>query len=415
MAAGEGAATTVELTGTNARRLPIVAVLAANIISLSGSALTNVAVPWFVLVTTGSAMRTGITAAVALLPVLLGGVLGGALVDRAGFKRSSVWSDLLSAVAVAAIPLLYHTVGLGFGELLLILFVGKLLNTPGGTARMSLVPELAELANMSLARANSALSVAYNVSALGGAALAGVLIAVLGASNVLLVDATTFLISAVLIGLLVPAKATGSAAGGPATYLMDLREGLDYLRGDRLTLVMSGIFAVVNFLIAPLIAVVLPVYVRRVYGSAVELGLLLGAAGVGTLMGVLAYGAFGSRLPRRATFVGAFLVAAVPLMGLALLPGLVVAVVVVMITGLAAGPIDPLAQTIMQERVPPALLGRVFGLVSAVSTAASPLGMLIAGVMLQLVSLRATILMETGLFLAVAVSLVAVPSLRELG
>ncbi len=65
--------------------------------------------PWFVLQTTGSATKTGITAAVTALS-FLASLFGGALVDRLGFKRVSVATDLTSGIAVALIPLLYHTV-----------------------------------------------------------------------------------------------------------------------------------------------------------------------------------------------------------------------------------------------------------------------------------------------------------------
>jgi MFS family permease len=75
-------------------RFPIIALLVAITISTLGTQFTVIAVPWFVLQTTGSAARTGITGFVSLLPVIIAGFLGGALVNRLGFKRSSVLSDV---------------------------------------------------------------------------------------------------------------------------------------------------------------------------------------------------------------------------------------------------------------------------------------------------------------------------------
>ncbi|MBA3492511.1 MAG: hypothetical protein H0T55_10660 [Rubrobacteraceae bacterium] len=96
------------------RRLPLLAMLSATALSVVGNSLTFVAVPWFVLQTTGSAAKTGLTGGVVTLAAVLAGFFGGPIVDRLGFKRTSVVADLASGATVAAIPLLHHTVGLAF-------------------------------------------------------------------------------------------------------------------------------------------------------------------------------------------------------------------------------------------------------------------------------------------------------------
>src|SRR5690349_16667968 len=121
-------------------RMPLYAILTANIISLIGNELTFIAIPWFVLQTTGSAARTGITAAVSVVAMIFAGFFAGALVDRFGYKRMAVISDLASGVNVALIPLLHYTIGIAFWQLLTLVFLGALLDTPGYTARSSLFP-----------------------------------------------------------------------------------------------------------------------------------------------------------------------------------------------------------------------------------------------------------------------------------
>ena len=103
-----------ENTAPNSIRasLPIHAMSGAAALSQVGNMLTFVAVPWFVLQTMGSAARTGIVGAAVALAAVLASLFGGPLVDRLGFKRTSVVSDLVSGLTVAAIPLLYLTVGL---------------------------------------------------------------------------------------------------------------------------------------------------------------------------------------------------------------------------------------------------------------------------------------------------------------
>ena len=154
---------------------PLVVLLAADAISMSGNVAANVAIPWFVLQTTGSATKTGLTAFASLVPVVLSGVLGGALVDRLGYRRMSIVADLASGAAVAAIPLLSSTVGLSFPALLALVFLGALLDAPGVTARASLLPDVAAAAGWSLERVSGLSAVVERSSRLAGAPLAGVL------------------------------------------------------------------------------------------------------------------------------------------------------------------------------------------------------------------------------------------------
>ncbi len=167
------------------RPLPFYGLLAANAISRTGNALAGIAIPWFVLETTSSAARTGITAAFGMLPVVLAAFFGGAVVDRFGFKRSSIVADLASAVAVVLIPLLHLTTGLAFWQLLVLVFLGALLDTPGNTARGALFPDLAKLGGLQLERANAMHEIAGDGAMLAGPPLAGLLIALWGTDFVL--------------------------------------------------------------------------------------------------------------------------------------------------------------------------------------------------------------------------------------
>ncbi|HWK79724.1 MAG TPA: MFS transporter, partial [Thermomicrobiales bacterium] len=102
------------------RRLPIATLLATNLISGLGNAMTSLAVPWFVLETTGSASRTGLTAAVALVPMVVMSFFGGALVDRTSRRGLSIFADAMSAVFLAAIPVLHLMGWLSFPLLLVL-------------------------------------------------------------------------------------------------------------------------------------------------------------------------------------------------------------------------------------------------------------------------------------------------------
>src|SRR5919106_4964319 len=127
------------------RRAPLYALFGADAISLTGNSVAQLAFPWFVLITTGSPALTGLAVFFNFLPVVLAGFFGGVIVDRLGFRTTSVIADLGSAAAVAAIPLLHSTAGIELWQLLALVFLGALLDAPGTTARQALFPDLVQL------------------------------------------------------------------------------------------------------------------------------------------------------------------------------------------------------------------------------------------------------------------------------
>lgn len=114
--------------------------------------------------TTGSAAKTGFTFAVIGLSNVLAAFFGGPVVDRLGYKRCSVSTDILSGVAVALVPLLYSTVGLAFWQLLVLVFLGGFIDMPGATARQSMLPSLADRARMPKERCSRASTVSSRSS-----------------------------------------------------------------------------------------------------------------------------------------------------------------------------------------------------------------------------------------------------------
>jgi len=398
-------------------RLPLLALFSANAISLTGNVLTLIAVPWFVLQTTGSAAKTGLTAFFAALAVVVAGFLGGPVVDRLGYKRASVVADITSGTAVALVPLLYATAGLAFWQLLALVFFGNLCDAPGTTARTALVPDVAHAAGMPLERATASVQAIQRGARLLGAPLAGVLIAALGPSRVLWVDAATFATSALIVGVTAPAMpATPAmiAERGARGYLADLLEGFRVIGRDRLIRAIVLTVLVTNFLDAPLFSVIMPVYAKRTFGSALALGLMAAADGGGALVGAVLFSVVGPRLPRRATFIGAFVLVGLPFWALAALPPLPVALLALFVTGLAAGPINPIIYTVAYERIPEAARGRVLGTLTAGAFVAIPLGALLAGYALQGLGIRVTVAGVAACYLVVTLSLLVNSAIREM-
>ena len=381
-----------------ASRRPLASLLAAHTFAAAGNVVTLITLPLYVLAETGSPAMAGVLAVASTLPVVVGGAFGGVLVDRFGYRRSSVLSDLVGAATIGAIPILHVSVGVPIWALLALVFATGLLDTPGQAARTALVPEAAALAAVPLERAMGWWGAAARGAMLVGAPLAGLLVAWLGPMPVLVVNAATFAVSAAVVAFGVPtwmrpaagresplaADDAAPRAGAAAGYWTDLAAGLRVLWRNRLLRAITAMVLITNALDIGRSSVLLPVYAERELAGATSLGLLVGASGLGMLAGALLFSAFGPALPRRATFACGLLLGGSPLfLVLALRPGLAWCLVAAVIAGLAAGSLNPILDTVMLELVPPSMRARVFGVVNAGCWAAMPVGALVTGFLVE--------------------------------
>ena len=159
------------------RQRPIVALVAAEIVSSLGSQMTFLALPWFVLSTTGSATKMGVVLAAELVPVAVLGIPSGTVVSRLGARRTMVLSDLARAPLLASIPLLYALGWLSFPLLLVIVALVGVFIAPYFSSQRLVLPELVGDDEHVVAQANAVLEGAQRTTSLLGPALAGLLIA----------------------------------------------------------------------------------------------------------------------------------------------------------------------------------------------------------------------------------------------
>ncbi|MFG2295303.1 MFS transporter [Streptomyces sp. NPDC048603] len=401
-------------------RVPFAALLAANAVSVAGSSLTLIGVPWFVLQTTGSAGRAGVVAFCATLPVVLAALVGGPVIDRIGRRRVSVLSDLLCGIAVGAVPLLHWAGLLHFWMLCALMALSGLAHTPGMTARSVLLPALAERAGTGLGRAAGLYDAVFRGARMAGAAVAGVLVAVSGAESVLLLDAATFAVSALLVGVLirgVPAADPQPAPGAVslAGYRAELREGWVFLMRSRLLLGITVMVMLTNGLDQGWSSVLLPVHGRTDLGGAAAVGLLVSLFGGSALIGALLYGMWGERLPRLAVFTGAFLISGAPRYVVAGLTDSTLPLAVTMaVAGLGAGVLNPVLGTVMYERVPEELRSRVLGVTTAGCELTMPLGGLGAGLLVDGLGIPGALLLFGGGYLLTTLAPLVFPAWRTM-
>ncbi|MFF9848206.1 MFS transporter [Streptomyces litmocidini] len=399
-------------------RTPLAGVLTANAVSVTGNSLTLIGVPWFALETTGSPGKAGLVAFFAAVPVVLAAVTGGPVIDRLGRRRVSITSDLVCGLALAGIPLLHQTGLLRFWMLCALMAVTGLFHAPGEMARHVLVPDLAGRAGTSLTRAASLYDAVARGARMTGAAIAGLLVAFMGPGTVLYVDAATFAVSA----LLVTATLRGVPSAEPlregprlsvARYRADLREGYSFLFRARLMLGIMIMVMVTNGLNQSWSSVLLPVHAREELGGPAAQGLLVSVFAGCALAGALLYGAIGERFPRRVVFTAGFLIGGAPPYVVAALtdttPPLLVTLAA---SGLGVGVLNPILTTVAYEQVPDELRSRVVGASTAGVLLTTPLGGLVAGLLVERVGLTATLLGIGTLYFLATLSPMVFPAWR---
>jgi len=401
---------------TERTRRPLYALLTANGISGFGNEMAALAIPWFVLQMTGSASDVGLTAFAILFPFVLATFIGGSIVDRLGFRRTSVIGDLASGLTVALIPLLHVTVGVNLPIILILVFLGTLLDAPGITARQSMIPEIAGASALPLERANSIFESVLQFKNLLGPLAAGLLIATSGATIVLTLNALTFGVSALLIRFGVPdvRSASRERTIGFRAGLASVLAGLRFIRSDNVLFSFAIMAMVGNMRLNPLFYVIMPVYASQVFDSAIGLGVTLAAFGGTAFFSAIAYGMFGRRVPRRTWFLVTQTSGLLGFCLLVTLPGVVGATVAIALMGVQSGAGRPFGATIRQERTPIELRGRVFGANLALIELATPLGMLIAGWLLATTSLRVTLALAVAIGIAQLVAALILPAFREI-
>jgi predicted MFS family arabinose efflux permease len=280
-----------------------------------------------------------------------------------------------------------------------------------------MLPRLADGARMPRERINSVYVAVWRVSDFLGPPLGGVLVALIGATGVLWINASTFIFSAATIALGVPSFRLGSGAEsrvGLRGYIAELWEGLGFIRRERVVRTITSGAVAFNFLASPLLTVVVAVYAQRNYGNASSLGFMLGAFAGGVLLSSALFGIFGHRLPRRMIFSLAVVAQWLPVWVLVFSPPLWASVAALAIAGLANGPVDPLIFTLIQERTPRRLIGRVNGATFALAIGAAPLGATLAGWALGAFGITAVLITIASGLLIVSLTLVSTPALREL-
>ncbi len=397
------------------RRLPMAALLTANVISQSGNGIALLAVPWYVHQTTGSAASTGIAAAAGIAAYVIGGFFGGPFADRFERKYVSMASDALSGLMILLIPLLGHLGHLYFPLLIVLVFLSALLDSPGTAARFAMVPSVAKMAGAELERANGLIYAAGSAAEVAGPVIAGLLLGLTSVGTALAVDAATYFASLLLVLAFVP-RGLGRDAhlDEDAVSKIDFRAGISYIRKPTAVRAIALSNVATNFIGAPLFTVIMVAYLAGRPGGGLSLGGVVAAGGIGMTAGALAYSKWSAKIPRRLGFLVGFAAFGAQYWLLAFEPPVLAILVIFALRGLLSSVYNPIADTVIQERVPARMLGTVFGTVGSISITGEPLGLLAGGVLVQRFGTTTTVLCCAVAYTLVFILLAVSRSLRDL-
>lgn len=380
--------------------------------------MSLLALPWFVLATTGDPVVTGLVAAAELSPYVAVQGLGGPLVDRMGCWRASIGTDVGASLAMAAVPALHRWHLLSLPVLVGLVVVVGALRGAGDAARAVLLPGVGALARAPLERTAGLFDGVKRGATLIGGPVAGGLVAVTSPLAVLFLDAGTFAVSAALVGSFVPRRAGPESPLGKAesqTYRAALGEGFRYLLTDRLLVGIGLMVMVTNLLDQAGTAVLVPVWASDIADSPVALGVLGGAFSAGAVLGNVVVTWAGARVPRRSTLTAGFLVASAPrFLALALASSISPVLWVFVIGGIGAGGINPILGAVEYERIPQHLQARVLGALGALAWAGIPAGALVGGLGVTMLGVRGALLAAALLYLVTALAPLLFPAWQDL-
>lgn len=358
-------------------------ITASEFISALGSRMSALALPWFVLTTTGSVARMGFAYAVELLPVVLLGVPSAYIVQRFGARRTMLACDGACAALVALIPLLRLVGALPYGLLLALMFAVSAFAMPYEACQRLLIPQAFADDEVLQTKANALLTTSTQISGLAGPPLAGVLIAVFGAPNLLWFDSASFLASLLILAAGLPAAALGPQEEAGDGRRQGALAGLRFVAGEPLVRRVALVSLICGAFFPVLIASLPVVTDDRYHANARIAGLLLAAWSAGSVVGLVGVLKLAEKLtPARLATFGAFGVAA-PLWLLLLHLAWWEFALVLAVSSLFVSLLNSPMLTLFMSRTPDPIKPQAIAFLMTVNALAGPVGYALAGPALQ--------------------------------
>ncbi|HEX2209348.1 MAG TPA: MFS transporter, partial [Longimicrobium sp.] len=345
------------------------------LLSLGGSWMQSTAQGWLVLELTDSELLLGVVTAVASLPTLLFTLYAGAVADRTDKRRIILWSDAAMGALALLLGVLTGTGLITFPALLAIVFLVGVASAFEVPTRQAFFVELVGPADLTNAIALN--SSAFNATRIVGPAVAGWVIGIAGVAACFYANAVSYL--AVIAGLLLMRRPPFRPPERTAGTLENIREGLAYIRSDRVVRTLVWLIAAMSITVFPFV-MLLPVFARDVLKvGAPGLGSLLAATGTGALAAGVALASGRLRVRRGRLIIAAGVSLALTLIAFAHSPWYPLSLVLLALAGFTMILNNASVNALLQSRVPNRLRGRVMSVYVFMFMGMTPLGALQAG------------------------------------
>ncbi len=384
---------------------------AGQLVSNLGDAFHSLALLWLVKELTGSALLMGTVMAFYTIPMVVVGPVAGVVADRMEKRRLMILSDVIRAVLVGALALLY-------GLRLLPVEVVIIFALATGTATAFFVPagqgSLVFLVEPDeLTQANSFAMVTRQISQLVGPVLAGLVVAAWGVAPAFWADAASFMVSVIA---LVAMRFRSQAESGGTTLMgvwRDMKAGFGTMARHPIIRWIFPLGIVINFLLGPG-PVLLPIYAEQISTLGVAaLGFIQSAMGAGMLAGSILIGTAGARWPKGRTVIFGLLGIGLAVIGSGLARNLGPAIMAFGVMGLFTVTVNVPIMTLIQQETPPEQQGRIFSALMAAATAAMPVSMTVGGALGDWFGVHAVYLGMGVASSLLACSLFFIPPLRQ--
>ncbi len=358
--------------------------IAGDAISMLGTWMQQMAQGWVIAGLTTTAFTLGLVTFFSSLPMLALTMFGGVIADRFDKRRILGATQIVQALLAVWVG---HLVGTGEIRVLHIVIAGICLGISTAfemPAAAALVPELVEREQLSAAIAVD--RSVFHATRLIGPAVGGWLIGWLGTAWAFYANALSY--SALLIALLTIRPRPLGEAHEEAARRTGMADGLAYVRRDKPTRAMISMLALVTFCISPFFMIMMPMYSRHVlHIPAAQHGILMGSSGIGAFAGSLWLLSI-RKDKRRAWLIAASVGIVIAMSAVAAARGLAEAVVAMISLALGTSTVFGLANTIVQERAPDYIRGRVSAIAGLSFFGVLPFSGLIMSKFADLVGLR---------------------------
>lgn len=357
-------------------------------ISVIGDNLYYLALMWWVLEKTGSTAIMATVAICSSVPAVILGPIAGTYADRVDRKKLLISMDFGRAILISLPAILLLLGALQVWHIFIIAVFLSIMSTFFNPTLSAFVPLIVETEN--LTRANSLTQFSYSISGILGPSLAGVLVALIGTSNVMFFDALSFAISAGAI-ILIFVKKVETGVSEKRKFLHELKEGFIYIKNEHVVFSIVILAAVLNFFVAP-VGIYMPVMAKKILNAGSEgFGFLASSVAVGGLLGSLFLSIVGNVRSKGMVIIGGIFFGGLALSFFGISTYLWLSLIFCGLVGFFFSLGNIVISSVFQTLIPNKIQGRVFGTMGTLAMGLRPVSLALAGVLSDLFKVQAVI------------------------